>query len=138
MKFVGLVAGVSESRLLPDSRDAEDARQGLWCRTDYYWLAGLSCLVFLVYAQLWIPGLVLIKRDAFQFFLPIKQYIIDRLSAGELPQWFPYEGLGRPLWEFPLQAYSIPLQPYIGCFPYMMPIGSPRSYVLWGPLVRMF
>ncbi len=117
MKFVGLVAGISESRLLPDSRNAQDARQGLWCRTDYYWLAGLSCLVFLVYAQLWIPGLVLIKRDAFQFFLPIKQYIIDRLSAGELPQWFPYEGLGRPLLGIPVTGVFHPFTVLYWLFP---------------------
>jgi hypothetical protein len=66
-------------------------------RTDYLSLTAVLALVLLVYAQLWLPGLVLIKRDAFQLFLPLKQYIIDRLSQGELPQWFPYEGLGRPL-----------------------------------------
>jgi hypothetical protein len=64
---------------------------------DYLILAAVLVVVLLVYAQLWLPGLVLIKRDAFQFFLPLKQYIADRLSRGELPQWFPYEGLGRPL-----------------------------------------
>jgi hypothetical protein len=48
------------------------------------------------YHGLWLPGHVLIKRDAFRFFLPLKQYLVERLSAGELPQWFPYEALGRP------------------------------------------
>src|ERR1044071_8648568 len=66
-------------------------------RADYVTMAAVLGLVLLLYAQLWLPGLVLIKRDAFQLFLPLKQYIIDRLSHGELPQWFPYEGLGRPL-----------------------------------------
>ena len=47
------------------------------------------------YHGLWLPGLVLIKRDAFRFFLPLKEYLIQRLDAGELPHWFPYEGLGR-------------------------------------------
>jgi hypothetical protein len=92
--------------------------------TDALSLAAVLGLVLLVYAQLWLPGLVLIKRDAFQLFLPLKQYITDRLSHGELPQWFPYEGLGRPLisltvmgvfhpftalyWFFPVQdAYRI-------------------------------
>ena len=57
----------------------------------------LLCAVTLAfYHGLWLPGLVLIKRDAFWFHLPTKQYVIERLSAGELPQWFPYEGLGRP------------------------------------------
>src|SRR3989442_733939 len=53
-------------------------------------------LTLAFYHDLWLPGLVLIKRDAFRLHLPIKQYLIERLSAGELPQWFPYEALGRP------------------------------------------
>ncbi len=56
-------------------------------------LVGIA-LVF--YHRLWSPGLVLITRDAFRFFLPVKQYLVERLSAGELPQWFPYEAMGRP------------------------------------------
>jgi len=48
------------------------------------------------YHGLWLPGLILIKRDAYGFWLPLKQYLIERLAAGELPQWFPYEALGRP------------------------------------------
>src|SRR2546426_12203232 len=53
-------------------------------------------LTLAFYNRLWLPGLVLIKRDAFRLFLPIKQHLVQRLSAGELPQWFPYEALGRP------------------------------------------
>ena len=56
-------------------------------------LVGIT-LVF--YHGLWMPGLALIKRDAFVFHLPIKQHMVERFSAGELPQWFPYEALGRP------------------------------------------
>src|SRR2546425_2570464 len=47
------------------------------------------------YHGLWLPGLVLIKRDAYGVFLPLKQHLIERLSTGELPQWFPYDALGR-------------------------------------------
>ena len=59
-------------------------------------LAMLCGITLAFYQNLWWPGLVLIKRDAFRFFLPIKHYLIERLAAGELPQWFPYEALGRP------------------------------------------
>ena len=59
-------------------------------------VAALVSIVLAFYQGLWLPGLVLIKRDAFRYFLPLKQYLIERLSAGELPQWFPYEALGRP------------------------------------------
>ena len=58
-------------------------------------MAVLVGITLAFYHRLWWPDLVLIKRDAFWFHLPIKQYLIDRLAAGELPQWFPYEALGR-------------------------------------------
>src|SRR5437867_13406204 len=63
--------------------------------------SGLAVVIFLgvtlaFYHGLWLPDLVLIKRDAFLFYLPIKQYMMERLAAGALPQWFPYEALGRP------------------------------------------
>src|SRR6266571_5946401 len=62
------------------------------------WLAVtvLLGLTLAFYHGLWLPGLVLIHRDALRFYLPIKQHLIERLSAGELPQWFPYDALGRP------------------------------------------
>ncbi len=59
-------------------------------------LAVLCGITLAFYHNLWLPDLVLIKRDAFGFFLPLKHYLVDRLAAGELPQWFPYEALGRP------------------------------------------
>ena len=58
-------------------------------------VAVLVSVTLAFYHGLWLPSLVLIKRDAFRFYLPLKQYLIERLSAGELPQWFPYEALGR-------------------------------------------
>jgi hypothetical protein len=58
-------------------------------------VAVLVGITLAFYHGLWLPGLVLIKRDAFRFFLPLKQYLYERLASGELPQWFPYEGLGR-------------------------------------------
>lgn len=58
-------------------------------------LAALCGLTLLFYARLWLPDYVLIRRDAFRCFPLLKQYIADRLRQGELPQWFPYEGLGR-------------------------------------------
>jgi len=62
------------------------------------WLAVtvLMGITLAFYHRLWLPGLVLIKREAFRFHLPIKQYFIERLGTGEFPQWFPYEALGRP------------------------------------------
>lgn len=58
-------------------------------------VAALMCITLAFYHGLWLPGLVLIERDAYRIFLPFQQYASERLFAGELPQWFPYEGLGR-------------------------------------------
>jgi len=62
------------------------------------WLAVMVLvgITLAFYHRLWLPGLALVKRDALRFFLPIKQYLVERLSAGESPQWFPYDALGRP------------------------------------------
>jgi len=59
-------------------------------------MAVLCIITLAFYHGLWLPDLVLIKRDAFLFYLPIKQYMMEQLAAGALPQWFPYEALGRP------------------------------------------
>jgi len=59
-------------------------------------VAMLVGITLAFYLELWWPGLVLIKSDAYRIWLPIKQHMIERLASGELPQWFPYEGLGRP------------------------------------------
>lgn len=36
-------------------------------------------------------------RDVHRIFVPVKHYIGERLAAGELPQWWPFDGLGMPL-----------------------------------------
>ena len=112
--FVQLRNGihVGESPLVSNSTsgisaETEHVKSG-YDRTDSYCLTGLCGLALLLYAQLWLPGLVLIKRDAFHFFLPLKQYMIERLSAGELPQWFPYEGFGRPFIGIPMTGMFHP------------------------------
>ncbi len=71
-------------------------------------VAVLCAITLAFYHELWWPGLVLIKRDAFRLFLPIKQHLIQRLSAGELPQWFPYEALGRPFIGVPVTGVFHP------------------------------
>jgi hypothetical protein len=70
--------------------------------------AALCGIVLAFYHGLWWPGLVLIKRDAFRLLLPIKQHLVQRLSTGELPQWFPYEALGRPFIGVPVTGVFHP------------------------------
>ncbi len=82
--------------LSPDKSDIRPTAFTRWGSGTGLAAAILCGIVLAFYHGLWLPGLVLIKRDAFRYFLPLKQYMIDRLSAGELPQWFPYEALGCP------------------------------------------
>lgn len=87
-------------------RRALEAQSTAWTGLAITALCGIT-LVF--YARLWLPNLVLIKRDAFLLFLPIKQYMVERLLSGELPQWFPYEGLGRPFLGIPVTGVFHPM-----------------------------
>lgn len=43
-----------------------------------------------------IDGRVPVFRDILDTTAPLGQYIGERLRAGHLPQWFPYDGLGEP------------------------------------------
>lgn len=67
-----------------------------WWQSPSCLALGCLCLAVLAfYHKLWWPSRILVKRDAVMTFLPIKQYMIDRLRSGELPEWFPYDALGR-------------------------------------------
>lgn len=43
------------------------------------------------------PSSVPYYRDHLVTNIPVRDYVRDRLLSGELPQWFPYEGLGVPI-----------------------------------------
>ena len=82
--------------LSPDKSDARPTAFTRWGSGTGLAVVLLGGILLAFYHGLWLPGLVLIKRDAFRYFLPLKQYMVERLSAGELPHWFPYEALGCP------------------------------------------
>ncbi len=52
-------------------------------------VAVLCGITLAFYHGLWLPGIALVKRDAFRAFPQIKHSVMERLSVGELPQWFP-------------------------------------------------
>lgn len=54
------------------------------------WVAFFAKAVFL-------PTLVPYYRDHLVTNVPVRDYVRERMLSGELPQWFPYEGLGVPL-----------------------------------------
>ena len=86
-----------QSHALPDPGSDANGRNDAQAGSSSWLAVSVLCGITLVfYYDLWLPDQVLIKRDALTFHLPIKQHLIERLSAGELPQWFPYDWLGRP------------------------------------------
>lgn len=87
----------------------------------------LVIVTLLFYARLWLPGLVLIKRDAYRHWLPIKRYMIERLSAGELPEWFPYEAMGRPFLGI---ASTGVFHPFTSLYFWLPPFDAYRASVL--------
>ncbi len=90
-------------------RSGADSGALAFIRSSTGWaLALLLSIVLAFYSRLWLPDLVLIKRDAYRFLLPLKQYMLERLSNGELPQWFPYEALGRPFIGIPVTGVFHP------------------------------
>src|SRR5919204_6452035 len=39
---------------------------------------------------------IFISRDIQRVYYPLKSYWAERVSRGEIPDWFPYDGLGQP------------------------------------------
>ncbi|MBX5484681.1 MAG: YfhO family protein [Myxococcaceae bacterium] len=39
---------------------------------------------------------VFISRDIQRVYYPLRTYWVDRVSRGEIPDWFPYDGFGQP------------------------------------------
>lgn len=93
---------------MPNQHPPDQVQGARQCPSTLPALVGLCAVVLAFYARLWLPDLILIKRDAFRFFLPLKSYMVERLSHGELPQWFPYEALGRPFLGIPVTGVFHP------------------------------
>jgi hypothetical protein len=79
------------------------------------------------YHGLWLPGIALVKRDAFRAFPQIKHSVMERLSAGELPQWFPYEAMGRP---FIGTAHAGAFHPFTALYFFLPPADAYRTSAL--------
>lgn len=55
---------------------------------------GASTLV--VFHRALFTSEIFISRDIQRVYYPLKQYWAQRVLHGELPQWYPYDGLGQP------------------------------------------
>jgi hypothetical protein len=57
-------------------------------------------------------------RDFLQVYVPAKMYLAERLKAGELPQWWPWDGGGSPLIPQPVFSVFHPTTLLYGLLPF--------------------
>lgn len=69
-------------------------------------LAPLAALAWVTRGLL--RGELYFERDQALLFLPLKRYVAERLRAGELPDWWPWDGLGQPLAAIPVASVFHP------------------------------
>ena len=66
---------------LPEVSHLGSAPRARTTATNALAIAVLLGITLAFYHGLWLPGLVLIKRDAYGVFLPLKQHLIERLTV---------------------------------------------------------
>ena len=71
-----------------------------------------EALVLVLWAILWWPVIsgqeLLYMRDLTLFAVPMKTYMLERLSSGELPLWTPYVSGGMPFLADPTNQVFYP------------------------------
>lgn len=70
-------------------------------------------------------------RDVQRSYYPLKTYWAERVSHGELPQWFPFDGMGQPYISMLVSAALHPLNALYLFF-------SPENALKWGLLLSYF
>ncbi len=55
-----------------------------------------------------LRGELFFERDQLLVFLPLKRYVAERLRAGDLPDWWPWDALGQPLAALPIASLFHP------------------------------
>src|SRR3954467_8776334 len=67
----------------------------------------------LFFGQTIVSSRVPYERDILVTVLPLRHYLLERLRAGEIPQWYPYELLGVP---FAGSLVASPFHPQVVLF----------------------
>ncbi len=124
--------------------------------------AEIACLaaIIAVWLLLWWPVLVegelFYMRDLVFFTLPVKQYLAERIAAGELPLWTPHISAGMPFLGdaanqvfYPFNLLLLVLSPeraiawstvlhsgigMLGAFALARALGAARGFALWAGL----
>lgn len=83
------------------------------------WAALVSATVLaLFFAPALGGGGQFLSRDAGRLHAPVKRWIADRLSRGDLPEWNPYDGLGAPVVSAAVDAVQHPFGLLLAALPF--------------------
>lgn len=63
-----------------------------------------------IFHRVLLGGEWLGARDSIRVVLPLTKYFKERVSRGEFPEWYPYDGLGQPFVAMMLSAVFHPLR----------------------------
>jgi hypothetical protein len=83
-----------------ETRSSEDRTPG---RASRWPLLGLGLAGALLHIHQ-LLGERTFRRDAQQIYIPAKHYLAEVLRTGELPQWWPWDGLGAPMLAHPIYS----------------------------------
>jgi hypothetical protein len=59
-------------------------------------LAAVAALPLLYFHRASFSDEIFISRDILRVYYPLKKYWVDRVSQGQFPDWYPFDGLGQP------------------------------------------
>ena len=91
----------------------------------------LFLLTLVVFARAAFSSDAFSARDVQRSYYPLKMYWAERVSHGELPQWFPYDGMGQPYISALVSAALHPLNVLYLVF-------SLENALKWGLLLSYF
>jgi hypothetical protein len=72
-------------------------------------LAALAGLIVVAHARVVVGGLTWVERDALRFTRPSREFLVDALRAGRLPEWNDAVGFGAPFAANPVHEALAPL-----------------------------
>ncbi len=71
--------------------------------------AGLAALLALAYYPVLFGGETFVERDAIRFTLPSREFLVESLRSGHLPEWFDGVAFGAPFAANPVHEVLSPL-----------------------------
>lgn len=100
------------------------------------WIAGFALVLFELRGLLERDA-VLVGRDAFRLYLPLRTFFAEQLKSGHFPTWFPLDGLGTAF----VGGVGGPLNPFGALALAMSPAASIRWQIIgeqWAALAGTY